>query len=243
MRQQRLMMGMPIMVEVIDDNITTKDIDKVFDYFHHVDEKFSTYKGTSEVSKINRKEIKPQDYSEEMKEVLELSEKTRVETNGYFNIKNKYGIDPSGLVKGWAIYNAAKILKKGGFEKYFVEAGGDIQVDGKKWKIGIRNPFNRQENVKIIEVRNEGVATSGTYIRGQHVYNPFDMDREITEVISITVIGPNIYEADRMATAVLAMGRKGIEFIEKLEKFSGYMIDHEGVATYTSNFEKYVVKN
>ncbi|MCX6727132.1 MAG: FAD:protein FMN transferase [Candidatus Shapirobacteria bacterium] len=133
--------------------------------------------------------------------------------------------------------------KNKNFRIYYVEAGGDIQVKGKLWRIGIRNPFNRKENVKIIEVRDEGVATSGTYIRGQHVYNPFDPDRKITDVISITVIGPNIYEADRVATAALAMGKKGIEFIQKLDQFAGYMIDHEGVAIYTNNFEKYVVKN
>jgi thiamine biosynthesis lipoprotein len=242
MKQQRLMMGMPIMMEVVDKNVTAANIEAVFDYFHHIDEKFSTYKETSEVSRINKGELKPGDYSDEMKKILDLSEKTRLETNGYFNIKNRNGIDPSGLVKGWAIFNAAKILEKSGYKKYFIEAGGDIQTSGKKWKIGIRNPFNRKENVKIIEINGEGVATSGTYIRGQHVYNPFDPDKEITEVISITVIGPNIYEADRMATAALAMGKKGIEFIQKLDKFAGYMIDHEGVATYTNNFEKYVDK-
>ncbi|MCX6726675.1 MAG: FAD:protein FMN transferase, partial [Candidatus Shapirobacteria bacterium] len=86
MKQQRLMMGMPIMVEVVDGTVTVKDINDVYDYFHHIDEKFSTYKKTSEVCRINRNELKPQNYSEEMKEVLNLSEKTRIDTNGYFNI-------------------------------------------------------------------------------------------------------------------------------------------------------------
>lgn len=248
MKQQRLMMGMPIMVEVVDNNVMAQDIEAVFDYFHQVDEKFSTYKDTSEISQINRGEIKPKDYSEEMKLVLELAEKTRKETGGYFDIQNKNKMDPSGLVKGWAINNAAKILEKKGFKNFYIEAGGDIQTKGNNdlgnlWKIGIRNPFNRTENVKIIEVSGEGVATSGTYIRGQHVYNPHDHDTEITEVISITIIGPNIYEADRMATAALAMGKRGIEFISTLNNFDGYMINNEGRATYTSGFEKYVVKN
>ena len=248
MRQQRLMMGMPILVEVVEAAAVKKDIDEVFDYFQHIDEKFSTYKETSEISQINRGKLKSKDYSEEMKVVLELSEKTKKETGGYFNIQNKNKIDPSGLVKGWAILNATWLLAKKGFKNYYIEAGGDIQMsgsnsEGKPWRIGIRNPFNRSENVKIIETSNEGVATSGTYIRGQHVYNPYDPDKKITEIISITVIGPNIYEADRMATAALAMGKKGIEFIRTLNKFAGYMINHEGMATFTNNFEKYVVKN
>ncbi len=94
--------------------------------------------------------------------------------------------------------------------------------------------------MKIICVQNEGVATSGTYIRGQHVYNPHHPDEKNETIVSLTVIGPNIYEADRFATAAFAMGASGIEFIEKLKGFEGYMINVKGIATYTSNFENYV---
>jgi thiamine biosynthesis lipoprotein len=38
------------------------------------------------------------------------------------------------------------------------------------------------------------------------------------------------------------MGREGIQFIEKLDGFEGYLIDKEKVATMTSGFEKYTVK-
>ncbi len=58
--------------------------------------------------------------------------------------------------------------------------------------------------------------------------------------MSLTVIGPNIYDADRFATAAFAMGRDGIYFIENLEGFEGYMIDKNGMATFTTGFEGYV---
>lgn len=64
----------------------------------------------------------------------------------------------------------------------------------------------------------------------------------MAEVMGITVIGPDIYEADRFATAAFAMGRDGIVFIEKLEGFEGYLIDKDKCATYTSGFERYVVQ-
>lgn len=35
-------------------------------------------------------------------------------------------------------------------------------------------------------------------------------------MVSLTVIGPDIYEADRFATAAFAMGVDGIYFLEKL---------------------------
>jgi thiamine biosynthesis lipoprotein len=82
--------------------------------------------------------------------------------------------------------------------------------------VGIRNPFNRAEHVKALSVTDRGVATSGTAIRGQHIYNPYHPNQPITEIISMTVIGPDVYEADRFATAAFAMGRMGVAFIAGL---------------------------
>ena len=239
-------MGMPVILEVVDSGVTGQDLDSVFAYFEYVDRKFSTYKVESEISLINRHEITPEQSSEDMKAIFTLAEQTRQETNGYFDIVRNGICDPSGIVKGWAIYNAAEILRQAGFENYYVSAGGDIQVSGKNdqgqdWRIGIQNPFNTNEIVKVLSIQNRGVATSGTYVRGQHIYNPKNSDQSITGIVSLTVIGPNIYEADRFATAAFAMESVGILFIEELEGFEGYMIDRHGLATYTSGFERHVV--
>jgi hypothetical protein len=37
------------------------------------------------------------------------------------------------------------------------------------------------------------------------------------------------------------MGRMGVAFVEGLDGFEGYMIDAQGIATYTSGFERYVL--
>lgn len=233
-------MGMPVTVEIGDDSANQDEINKIFDYFKYVDEKFSTYKDTSEITSINKGLIKKADFSDDMKTVFKLSEETKKQTNGYFDIMTPTGdYDPSGLVKGWAIYNAAEILRKDGFKEFYVDAGGDIEVGGKYWKIGIRNPFKQEEIVRVVHLKDAGIATSGTYIRGDHIYNPKDKKDKITEVASLTVIGPNIYEADRFATAAFAMGKKGIVFIESLEGFEGYLIDKDGIATMTSGFESF----
>jgi thiamine biosynthesis lipoprotein len=239
-------MGMPITVEIIDAGATPVAIEKIFEYFKYVDEKFSPFKKTSEITKINNGEITEKDYSSDMKAVFLLSEKTKKETDGYFDITdNNRKYNPSGLVKGWSIFNAAELLKQMNFKNFYVEAGGDIQVYGKNtqksgWKIGIRNPFKIEEIVKVVYLsKNEGVATSGTYIRGQHIYNPKNRKQELNEIVSISVIGPDVYEADRFATAAFAMQRNGINFIEKLDGFEAYMIDKKGIATMTSNFQKY----
>lgn len=232
-------MGMPITVEIsgVSDIDASPMINKVFDYFTHIDILYSPFKESSQVGKFNRGEL----ISSEMKKILDLAEKTKKETEGFFNIKKPDGlIDPSGIVKGWAIKNAAKILKEK-YKKYYVDAGGDAEIVG-KWMWGIRNPFNTKEIVKVLDLEDCGIATSGTYERGQHIYNPITKKSEITDILSLTVIGPNVYEADRFATGAFAMGKSGIRFIESLSGFEGYMIASDGIATMTSGFEKYVKK-
>lgn len=238
-------MNMPITVEIADPQATEEIFNRIYDYLHYVENKFSVFKPESEISQINAGKISAQDYSDDMKQIFSLAEETRQQTNGYFNIIDRQGkYNPSGIVKGWAIYQSGKILLDAGFKNFYINAGGDIQVQGKNplgqtWQIGIKNPFNQNQNIKIVWLSNQGIATSGTYIRGQHIYNPFDAPKPITDIISLTVIGPNIYEADRMATAAFAMGRSGLYFIESLPGFEGYLIDSQGQATLTSHFNDY----
>lgn len=235
---------MSVVIEINDSNATLRVFEEIFDYLISVDERFSTYKKNSEITLYNEGKITEKDLSADMKKVFELSEETKNKTDGFFDIVHDGKIDPSGLVKGWAIYNASLILHKNGFKNFYVEIAGDIEVaglnsEGKKWAIGIRNPFNKKENVKVVYLSNKGIATSGTYEREEHIYNPKKPNETIEDIVSLTVIGPNIYEADRFATAAFAMGRDGIYFIEKLVGFEGYMIDKNGIATFTTGFEKY----
>ena len=250
-------MGMPITIEIAEKGSDQKNgaqahaaaIEKVFAHFAHVDEKFSTYKDTSEITAINKKKIARENWSEEMELVFALAEEAKTTTGGHFDIQRPDGsYDPSGLVKGWALWNAAQLLTKEGFENFYVDAGGDIQPhgmnnEGQPWAIGIKNPWSQNENIKVVYAKNgEGVATSGTYIRGEHIYNPHT-GKAANEITSLTVIGPNIYEADLFATAAFAMGENAIQFIESLPGFEGYMIDNDKVATMTTGFEKYANEN
>jgi thiamine biosynthesis lipoprotein len=130
------------------------------------------------------------------------------------------------------------------FSNYYVEIAGDIQTsghdaEGNEWSIGIRNPFAREEVVKVVYPKGMGIATSGTYIRGSHIYNPHDSSATEFPYTSLTVLGPNVYEADRFATAAFVMGKSGLYFIDALVGFEGYAIDEKGIARMTNGFESY----
>jgi len=244
MKQTKLIMGMPISVEVIDSQVTLIDFKDIFRLFKKVDEQFSPYKKTSEVSRINRKEINPLEYSSEMKEIIDLSEKAKIKTDGYFDVYHKNYFDPSGIVKGWVIQKAVELLRGRGFKDFYIDAGGDIYASGlkdkKKWRVGIRNPFKYSEVIKVVSLSNQAIATSGTAIRGDHIYNPHQKDKSRSQIASVSVLGKSILEVDLLATATFAMGEKGIDFINAYKSVESYMIDGKGIATYTSGLEKYL---
>ena len=221
MRETRIIMGMPISLAVLDAQIRPQDMDAVFREFTALDAQFSPFKNDSEISRLNRGEITETDLTPRAREIFALCEKTKQETGGYFDIFRPDGtIDPCGMVKGWAIKNAAQQLADMGFSNFCVEAGGDIQCHGvndenKEWRVGIRNPFMPDEIVKVLTPKGGGIATSGNYIRGDHIYNPHTGQYGSGDIVSLTVIGVDVLDADRYATAAFAMGREGIGFIER----------------------------
>ena len=246
MRETRDIMGMPISMAVLDEGVCQRDLDAVFAEFVAADRQFSPFKDDSEISRLNRGEIAEQDLTPRVREVFALCEKTKQETAGYFDIRRPDGtIDPCGMVKGWAIRNAALQLIEMGFANFCISAGGDIQChgvneQGKDWTVGVRNPFKSDEIVKVLMPKGCGVATSGNYLRGDHIYDPHTGRYGSDDIVSLTVIGADVLEADRYATASFAMGRDGIHFIESIPGLEGYEIDRNRVARMTSGLEKYL---
>jgi thiamine biosynthesis lipoprotein len=238
-------MGMPIKV-MVGGPRSGEHIRDVFALLRAVDKRFSTYKASSEISAINRGELAPDDYSVPMKEVFELSEKAKSATAGYFNIRRPDGlIDPSGLVKGWAIEKASQLLDERGIKNYFLDVGGDIMTrggrSGRPWWIGVRHPLNRDQNVKRLALSGLGIATSGTAERGEHIYDPLT-GRAPVGMQSVTVIGPSIMVADVYATTLFAMGvERGLEFIERQAGYEAFIITNDWNGLLTQGFDRYSV--
>lgn len=245
-RATRILMGMPITVEIVGD-APSGLIDAAFALFAAIERRFSPFLPDSEVGALNAGPPAPCGLSADMQEILALAERTRAETAGYFDIRRPDGrIDPSGIVKGWAIRKAVELIETAGAASFFVDAGGDIQCRGhngagEPWRVGIRNPFNEREIIKVVLPRGRGIATSGTYVRGNHIYDPHGPGGSIDEIVSLTVLGRDVVEADRFATAAFAMGRDGIRFIEEQPDLEGYVVDRAGVATQTTGFRDHVL--
>lgn len=244
MRVIRDIMGMPVVVELVDGS--DADIEQAFERFKEIDARFSTYKHESEISRINRGDLSLESASAEMLSVLALAERERVRTGGVFDIRTPDGtLDPSGLVKGWAIREVARLVERLGHHDYWIEAGGDIQInghdeDGREWRVGIRHPSEHDAIVQAIAPGPSGIATSGTYLRGQHIYDPRTGRAVDSPYLSLTVVGPDVYEADLWATTAFVMGEAGVEFMASMPGFEAYAIDRAGIATMTPGWQSWV---
>lgn len=247
MRETRILMGMPITIEVVGAR-SIAPLEEAFAWFAEVDARFSPYRPDSELMRFNRGEIGRGALSPEMEEILALADETRRETLGYFDITRPGGgIDPSGIVKGWAIREAGRLIAWAGYPDHFVEAGGDVQCAGlnpavRPWRIGIRNPFDLTQMVKVVEIGSGAVATSGDYVRGRHIYDPHSRAEARGRWVSLTVIAHDIYDADRLATAAFAMGEAGMIFLEQRTGIEAYAIAGDGMATMTSGFKAFLPK-
>src|SRR4051812_12066265 len=68
-------------------------------------------------------------------------------------------------------------------------------------------PTERAAVAKVLEARDLAIATSGAYLRGQHVIDPHT-GRPPEGILSVTVTGLELATADAYATAAFAMGAR-----------------------------------
>src|SRR5581483_8447415 len=125
MRQIAMIMGMAISVDIpdCDDEAVFK---AVFERLRQIDEQFSTYKPGSEVSRYAAGQLRSEQLSPELHEVIKACRAAEKKTDGYFSCWPVGTFEPSGFVKGWAIAQAGKAIEESGYHTYCVGAGGDI---------------------------------------------------------------------------------------------------------------------
>ncbi len=216
-------------------------VESIKSFVYEVDEVFSTYKDGSFVSRLRRGEISIDACPTDLQEVWQLCAVARDLTGGAFDPwAVAGGFDPSGYVKGWAADRVAAILSAAGCENIQVNAAGDLTLRGGvvekgvagPWKIGVVNPDNRQEVLRIFEIQDGAIATSGTYERGPHIFDPTTGTIAIGAK-SATVLGPDGGLTDALATALMVAGEDGAGWFgqPELAEYSAWVIDrHSGGA-------------
>ncbi len=144
-------------------------------------------------------------------------------------LAEKVSLDLGGIAKGYIVDRGVDLLRQGGVNHGFIDAGGDIGIagprpDGKPWRIAVRHPRQEGKILAVIPLSSGAVATSGDYERmfeqgGQRYHHILDPDTgyPASGLTSATVIAPNATEADALSTAVFVLGPgPGLELVESL---------------------------
>lgn len=207
---------------------------------HRADAVFSTWKAESPMSRIRRGEPAVDEWPGEVAEVLARCQLAKELSHGWFDPwAAEGGVDPTGLVKGWAAAQALAVLRDTGVAAAMVSAGGDVAVygspqPGRPWRIGIQNPFDRGSVIAVAHPPG-AIATSGTYERGTHLFDPFT-GRPAVAVASATVTGPELDLADALATALAVGGEASLGYLEAVGGYEAMIIGADGSLTRTSAF-------
>ena len=211
---------------LLDD--ATAAVERVF---AGLDATFSLYRPDSEASRLARGEVTLRDASAAFRARFADATGWRLLTDGFFTPERPDGVlDLSGIIKGYAIDQAATALDSAGIEDWCLNAGGDVVVGGSPapgtgspWLAGIVDPQDRRSLLSGFSLGGTGrftaLATSGTAERGNHIwraganrsgggragFGPLDFRQ-------VSVAAADILTADVLATAVVAGGRRMLDW-------------------------------
>lgn len=226
----------------VPDADARKAVEDACRLLHRLDDTFSLWKPESAMSRLRRGELDMAEMAPEVPVVIELCAEARRLSGGWFDPwAMPGGVDPTGLVKGWALDQAAAVLERAGVEAALVNGGGDLVALGRpsssgSWRVGIRHPWDAGALAGVVEL-DRAIATSGSYERGPHLVDP-RTGRPTTGAASATVCGPCLAMADAFATALAVGGDEVLSLISGLPGYDAYLIraDATEVATATMAF-------
>jgi thiamine biosynthesis lipoprotein len=240
-RRVEQVMGMPISLALRGDHAEGQRADEAWAAaiaeLRDVDRVFSTYQSGSVISRLDRGDLALADCPPEVTEMLAIAEQARIESHGAFDVRRPDAdgvvrLDPSGVVKGWAVQRAAAAFESLEGTDYCLSAGGDMvcrsrRPDSPGWRIGIEDPREPGRIVAVVPVRNGAVATSGTAHRGEHLEDP-RTGRTPAALASVTVVGDDLTWVDIEATAAFVLGDDAASWLAGRAGRTGLIVYADG---------------
>jgi len=138
-------------------------------------------------------------------------------------------LDTGGVGKGLAADMAAELARSEGALGVLVEVGGDVRVSGisprsDRWRLGLEHPSDPSGRLGVVELDNQGLATSTVTKRRftvgnratHHIIDPGTLRSAESDTVQASVIAATAAEAEmwtkvafvRGSTALLSEARK-----------------------------------
>lgn len=245
-RRVEQVMGLPVSIALrspLPDSARDAAWAAVLADLREADRIFSTWRADSVVCRLDRGETALADLDPAtaalVAEVLTLGEQARQESAGAFDVRRpgpggRVVLDPSGVVKGWAVQRASAVLRDLPDTDWCLCAGGDLVChvadDARPpWQVGVEHPHDPGRLVARIPVRSGAVATSSAAHRGDHVVDA-RTGRPARGVAAVTVVAPTLTWADIDATAAYALGAEALSWLRTRPGRSGLVVHDDGRA-------------
>ena len=213
----------------------------------HIDQTASTWKPDSEISRYNRAVSRDTfQLSDELREIMTLSEQLKVSTGGAFDIQHQgEEIDVSAIAKGYAVDRIADYLHDDlDIQDFLVEIGGEVKARGNNakaqpWIIAIYIPPSHAHIVgPRVTLKNTSIATSGLYFKENHIKNTETGHDLGHDLLSCSVIHPSNATADALATALYVMGAEaGLAWANENE-VKAIFIKNDGTVMESTKFRR-----
>ena len=159
-----------------------------------------------------------------------------------------------GIGQGYIADKVKELLKSKGVVSGIINVSGDISTwgrlpNGDQWKIGIKNPMNKDKIFAMFPLEDTAVETSGSYekfvilngVRYSHIIDT-RTGYPAQGLVSVSVFAKTTEIADALATGVFVLGKdKGMELVNRLPGIGCIMVDDTGKVFSSKNIdlEKY----
>jgi len=148
-------------------------------------------------------------------------------------------ISLGGIAKGYAVDRAVDVLRAAGLSAFFVQAGGDLYLAGRKpngqpWRAGVRDPRGPTGSLfATMTVSDHAFSTAGDYERAfikggkryHHIIDPRS-GYPATASRSVTIWAADALTADAIDDAVFILGpTKGLRLVESIKGCGAVIVD------------------
>lgn len=155
-----------------------------------------------------------------------------------------------GIGQGYIADKIKALLLSKGCVAGLVNVSGDIstwgkQPNGKPWKVGIKNPMNKNKIFATFPLEDKAVETSGSYekyvtFNGKRYSHIIDTRTgyPATGLISVSIFAKTTELADALATGVFVLGKEvGMDLVNQLPGIGCIMVDEDGKVITSKNID------
>ncbi len=244
---------MPIGIDLRDSTLHSEFsraetvLDECFDVLRLADDTFSLWRADTPMARLSAGQAPLSEMPVDVVEVLRECVMAARETGGSFSARDLEGrVDPTGLVKGWAVARVGCHLLDAGYTNWCISAAGDVLTHGRPrpddaWVVGIAAPDAPGELLDAVHLGAGGaVATSGPAERGGHIWDPLQR-RAARGIQSASVLcahgrPDDIVRADVLATAAVARGPGAFGWLDRLPDIDALVVHDDGRQECTSGW-------